>query len=176
MQHWTQNIPVTYSELSGSPASCLQIPGLCLEFTHQVWPSITQIFSISSQHFAHISFTECNHTIIHTKQQRFTLNKQFWEHCFTDHSLMIWDDVSIRNFDCPKPIHILIDEFFIGNQEKCQTNSSVHNINTRNKHHLHRPVANLSCFQKCHPTLGSEFLTAYHEVLQILRMKRHNLK
>jgi hypothetical protein len=34
------------------------------------------------------------------------------------------------------------------NQEKFQTNSSVHNINTRNKHHLHRPVANLSCFQK----------------------------
>jgi hypothetical protein len=38
--------------------------------------------------------------------------------------------------------------FFIGNQEKFQTNSSVQNINIRNKHHLHRPVANLSCFQK----------------------------
>ena len=38
--------------------------------------------------------------------------------------------------------------FFIGNQEKFQINSSVHNINTRNKHHLQRPVANLSCFQK----------------------------
>ena len=38
--------------------------------------------------------------------------------------------------------------FFTGNQEKFQTNSSVHNINTRNKHRLHRPVANLSCFQK----------------------------
>jgi hypothetical protein len=37
---------------------------------------------------------------------------------------------------------------FIGNQEKFQSNSSVHNINTRNKHHLHRPVADLSCFQK----------------------------
>jgi hypothetical protein len=39
-------------------------------------------------------------------------------------------------------------KFFIGNQETFQTNSSVHSINTRNKHHLHRPVANLSCFQK----------------------------
>jgi len=38
--------------------------------------------------------------------------------------------------------------FLIWNQEKFQTNSSVHSINTRNKHHLHRPVANLSCFQK----------------------------
>jgi hypothetical protein len=37
---------------------------------------------------------------------------------------------------------------FVNNQEKFQTNSSVHNINTRNKHHLHRPTANLSCFQK----------------------------
>jgi hypothetical protein len=27
-------------------------------------------------------------------------------------------------------------------------NSSVHKINTRSKHHFHRPVANLSCFQK----------------------------
>ena len=38
--------------------------------------------------------------------------------------------------------------FFIENQEKFQTNSSVHNINTRNKHRFYRPVANLSCFQK----------------------------
>jgi hypothetical protein len=38
--------------------------------------------------------------------------------------------------------------FFIGNQENFQMNSSVHSINTRNKHHLHRPNANLSCFQK----------------------------
>jgi hypothetical protein len=27
-------------------------------------------------------------------------------------------------------------------------NVDIHNINTRNKHHLHRPNANLSCFQK----------------------------
>jgi len=47
-------------------------------------------------------------------------------------------------------IHSLMS-FFIGNQEKFQSNLSVHNINTRNKHHLHRPVANLSCFQKGAP-------------------------
>ena len=38
--------------------------------------------------------------------------------------------------------------FLIGNQAKFQTNLSVHCTNTRNKHHLHRPVANLSWFQK----------------------------
>jgi hypothetical protein len=26
--------------------------------------------------------------------------------------------------------------------------SAVHSVNTRNKHHLHRPIANLTCFQK----------------------------
>jgi hypothetical protein len=38
--------------------------------------------------------------------------------------------------------------FFVNNQEKFQTNSSVHSVNTRNKHRLHRPIANLACFQK----------------------------
>jgi len=45
--------------------------------------------------------------------------------------------------------HILINEFFlIGNQDKFLTNSSVHSLNKRNKHHLHTPIANPSCFQK----------------------------
>jgi len=39
-------------------------------------------------------------------------------------------------------------KFIINNQEIFQTNSSRHNINTRNKQHLHRPNAKLSCFQK----------------------------
>ena len=34
------------------------------------------------------------------------------------------------------------------NQEILETISSIHNIKTRNKHHLHRPNANQSCFQK----------------------------
>jgi hypothetical protein len=38
--------------------------------------------------------------------------------------------------------------FIINNQEHFQTNSAVHSVNTRNKHHLHIPAANLTCFQK----------------------------
>jgi hypothetical protein len=38
--------------------------------------------------------------------------------------------------------------FLVNNQENFQTNSSVHSINTRNKHHLYQPTANLPCFQK----------------------------
>jgi hypothetical protein len=37
---------------------------------------------------------------------------------------------------------------FVNNQENFQTNPSAYSINTRNKQHLHRPIANLSCFQK----------------------------
>jgi len=72
-------------------------------------------------------------------------------------------------------IHSLMS-FSIENQEIFQTNSSVHNINTRNKHHFHRPVANLSCLQKGASYCGIRiFITVYHEILQILRMKRHIL-
>jgi hypothetical protein len=38
--------------------------------------------------------------------------------------------------------------FIISNQGNFQTNSFIHNINTRNKHHLHRSNANTSCFKK----------------------------
>jgi len=50
----------------------------------------------------------------------------------------------------PVPCQYILSltNFIINNQKIFQTNSSIHNINTRNKHHLHRPNANLSCFQK----------------------------
>jgi hypothetical protein len=38
--------------------------------------------------------------------------------------------------------------FFAYNQENFQTNWSIHNINTRNKHHLYWTNANLHSFQK----------------------------
>jgi hypothetical protein len=48
----------------------------------------------------------------------------------------------------PSQYIYLLMNFFVNNQEDFQTNSSIHNINTRNKHQLYRPTANLSCFQK----------------------------
>jgi hypothetical protein len=38
--------------------------------------------------------------------------------------------------------------FIINNHEIFPTNSFIHNINTRNKHHILRPDANLSRFQR----------------------------
>jgi hypothetical protein len=43
---------------------------------------------------------------------------------------------------------LLLMTFFVDNLGSFQTNSFVHGLNTRNKHHLHRPIAHLSCFQK----------------------------
>jgi hypothetical protein len=50
----------------------------------------------------------------------------------------------------PVPCHYILSlmSCIVYNQENFQTNSSIHNINTRNKDHLHRPNFNLSCFQK----------------------------
>ena len=50
----------------------------------------------------------------------------------------------------PVPCHYILSlmNFIINNQEIFQTNSSIHNINTRNKHCLQRPGPNLSCFRK----------------------------
>ena len=49
----------------------------------------------------------------------------------------------------PVPFQYMLSlmNFIINYQEVFQTNSFIHDINTRNKH-LHRPNANLSCFQK----------------------------
>jgi len=38
--------------------------------------------------------------------------------------------------------------FISSNQKGFRTNSSIHNIKTKNKHHLHRPNASLSFFPK----------------------------
>ena len=38
--------------------------------------------------------------------------------------------------------------FIISKQKMFKKNSSIHNINTRSKHHLHRPYSNLSCFER----------------------------
>jgi hypothetical protein len=45
-------------------------------------------------------------------------------------------------------IDLFIDGVCFANYANYQTNSSIHMINTRYKNQLHRPVANLSCFQK----------------------------
>jgi hypothetical protein len=42
----------------------------------------------------------------------------------------------------------LLMNLIINNLELIQTNSTIYSVYTRNKNHLHRPITNLSCFQK----------------------------
>jgi hypothetical protein len=50
-----------------------------------------------------------------------------------------------------------LTNFVIDNLEYFLTNLAVHNVNTRNRDHLHRPIANLSCFQKVHTFLATKY-------------------
>ena len=61
-----------------------------------------------------------------------------------------WSFKELEILTVPSEYIYSLMRFFIENQEKFQTNSSVHNTNTRtrNKPHFHGPVATLSCFQK----------------------------
>jgi hypothetical protein len=54
-------------------------------------------------------------------------------------------------------IHISLMMIVVDKQENFQTNLSIHGMDTRNKTQLHRPIANLSCFQKGVSYAGVQF-------------------
>jgi hypothetical protein len=66
--------------------------------------------------------------------------------------------------------------FIISNQEIFKTNSSIHNINTRNKHHFHRPNANLSCFQKSTFFAGIKIFTSLPPSVTVFKNDKVNFK
>jgi hypothetical protein len=45
----------------------------------------------------------------------------------------------------PHQYVLFLSNFIINNHEHFQTHTSVHSIDTRNEHHLHRPYTNLTC-------------------------------
>jgi hypothetical protein len=76
------------------------------------------------------------------------------------------------------PCHYIfsLTNFIVSNKESFQTNSSVHNINTRNKHNLTRPNANLSCFQKRTFYAGIKIFNNLPRSLTILNNQRGKFK
>jgi hypothetical protein len=66
--------------------------------------------------------------------------------------------------------------FIVSNQENFQTNLSIHNINTTNKHHLHRPNTNLSCFQKSTFYAGIKIFNSLPRSLTILKNENAKFK
>jgi hypothetical protein len=66
--------------------------------------------------------------------------------------------------------------FIINNQEHFQANSAVHSVNTRNKHYLHRPMANLTGFQKSTYYSGIKIFNNLQSSLESLMNEKAKLK
>jgi hypothetical protein len=66
--------------------------------------------------------------------------------------------------------------FVVNNQEHFQTNSAIHCVNTRNRDHLHRPTANLSCFQKSAHCAGIKIFNRLPSNLRSLMNKKEQCK
>jgi hypothetical protein len=66
--------------------------------------------------------------------------------------------------------------FIVNYIELYQTNSAFHSVNTRNKNHLHRPTAYLSCFQKCAYYAGIKTFNSVPPSLKTVSDKKETFK
>jgi IS1 family transposase len=82
--------------------------------------------------------------------------------------------LEILPFPC-KYIFTLMN-FVVNNQEHFHTNSTIHSVNTRNRDHLHRPTANLSCFQKSAYYAGINIFNSLSSNLRSLMNKKAQFK
>jgi hypothetical protein len=76
----------------------------------------------------------------------------------------------------PIPCQYIVSlmNFILNNQEHFQTNSSIHSTDTKNKHHLHRPNANLSSFKKSTFYAGIRIFNRLP--LSLISLKNENTK
>jgi hypothetical protein len=58
----------------------------------------------------------------------------------------LFKELGILRIACVYLLSLMM--FVVNNFEKFQTNFSVHRVNTRNNAHLHRPIVNLSSYQR----------------------------
>jgi hypothetical protein len=63
--------------------------------------------------------------------------------------------------------------FIVDNMEKFQTHSDIHNINTRHKHDLHQPSANLTSYQKGAHYAGTKLFNTHPDSINSLN---HDIK
>jgi hypothetical protein len=57
--------------------------------------------------------------------------------------------MSLEILTLPHEYIFTLMNIVVNNQEHFQTNSAIHSVKSRNRDHLHRPTANLSCLKKC---------------------------
>jgi hypothetical protein len=153
VQYWTK---IKYEDLYFS----YMVFGL-----HEVWSQTAKI-----RQWCYEKIFWCNSS---NSRKIFTLQKKIVRIMVGAHPRTPCRSVFKKLEILPVPCQYIFSlmNFFVNNQENFQTNSSVHSINTRNKHHLHRPIANLTCFQKMHSVLTLKFLAVSHIVSRTFRMK-----
>jgi hypothetical protein len=78
----------------------------------------------------------------------------------------------------PVPCQCIVSlmNFIVNNKEIFPTDSSIHNIDTRNKFHLHRPNVNVSCFQKSTFSAGVKILNSLPPSVAILKNGKAKFK
>jgi hypothetical protein len=86
----------------------------------------------------------------------------------------LFKKLQILPFPCEYILSLL--NFIINNLEHFKTNSAIQCVNTNNKHHLHRPPANLTYFQKSTYYSGIRIFKICQLASKVLWMKRQNLK
>jgi hypothetical protein len=80
----------------------------------------------------------------------FTLQKKIFKIMVGIKSQNSYRDLFKRLQILPLPLEYIFSllNFIISKEEHFKANSAVHSVNTRDKHHPHRPVANPTGFQK----------------------------
>jgi hypothetical protein len=86
----------------------------------------------------------------------------------------LFKKLQITPFPCKCILPLL--NFIIKNLEHFQTNSAIHCVNTKNKHHLHRPVANLTYFQESTYYSGTKIFNNLPASLKSLKNEKANFK
>lgn len=67
------------------------------------------------------------------------------------------------------PVYASVNELHCQLSKSFQTNSSAHNMNTRNNFYLHRPNVNISYFQKSTFCGGIKILNSFPRNLEVLK-------
>jgi len=67
-----------------------------------------------------------------------------------------------RFFSLSREYAFLLIHFILNNQVNFHTSLAVQSINTRNKCHLYRTIANFHVFRKLYPMTAPKYSTAFH--------------
>jgi hypothetical protein len=84
--------------------------------------------------------------------------------------------VALETLSLPCEYIFTLMNFVVNNQGLFQTNSARHSVDTRNRDHLHRPTANLSCFQKSTYYAGIKIFNSLPSNLRSLMNKKAQFK